>query len=52
MFGRGLEKAADFTAARKMLARRPQYDNAYSRIGVERLKRDPQLLALRQRDDV
>src|SRR6202022_1249904 len=37
MLGRGIEKAADLAAARKMLPFRPQYDDADPRIGVARL---------------
>jgi len=46
MLGRGLEKAADFAAARKMLAFCPQHDDAHCGISVERLKGNAQLVAL------
>ena len=52
MLGRGIEKAADLAAARKMLAGGPQHDDADARIGVERLEHGAQLLALGHRDDV
>src|SRR6202035_2558586 len=52
MLGRGMEKAADLAAARKMFPFRPQYDDADPRIGVERLEHGTQLLTLGHRDDI
>jgi hypothetical protein len=50
--GRGLHEAADIAARGKMLADRPDDDDAYARIFVERFEHQPQLVALRHRDDV
>ncbi len=52
MLGRSLDKAADLTAAGKMLALGTQHDNPHAIVGIERLERGAQLLALRHREDV
>jgi hypothetical protein len=52
VLGRGVEKARDLAAARKMLAGGPQDDDADAGNGVERLEHRAQLLALCHRDDV
>src|SRR6516225_7496715 len=52
VLGRGVEKARDLAAARKMLAGGPQHNHADARIGVEPLEHRAQFLALSHRDDV
>ena len=52
MLGRGLEKARDLAAARKMLAGGPQHDDADAGISIERLEHRAQFLALGHRNDV
>jgi len=52
VFGTRLHETADVAAAGEMLALRPQHDDANARILVERLERQPELIALRHRHNV
>src|SRR5439155_26210380 len=52
MLRRGIEKALDLAAARKMLAVRAQHDDPHATVRIGGLERDAQLIALVHRDDV
>ena len=52
MFGSRREKAFDVASAGKMLANRPENDDAHPWISVERLEGKAELIALRHLDDV
>ena len=52
LLGRCFHEAADVTPAGKMLADRADHDNPHALIFVQCLEHEPQLVALRHRDDV
>src|SRR5580692_10645 len=52
MFGRSFEESRNIAAGGKMLAGRPQHDDAHARILVERFEDETKLVALPHFDDV